>query len=96
MARKRALQVLNLGLSMQAAYAAPIIMMSQNRQATKDRLMAQLDYEINMKAAEEIKVLMDHLDAQDEMILHLLDQVQNQQVETRRLVEALEQRVPRA
>jgi uncharacterized membrane protein len=84
------------GLSMQAAYAAPIIVMSQNRQAAKDRLMAQHDYEINMKAEEEIKVLMDHLEAQDEMILHLLEQVENQQAETRRLVEALEQRAPRA
>jgi uncharacterized membrane protein len=60
---------LNLALSMQAAYAAPIIMMSQNRQAEKDRIMAQHDYEINMKAEEEIKFLMDHLEAQHEMIL---------------------------
>src|SRR5271155_5068022 len=39
--------LLNLALSFQAAYAAPIIMMSQNRQADKDRLMVEHDYQIN-------------------------------------------------
>ena len=42
--------LLNLVLSFQAAYAAPIIMMSQNRQATKDRLMAEQDYVIDTTA----------------------------------------------
>lgn len=78
--------LLNLGLSMQAAYAAPILMMSQNRLAVKDRLMAQQDYEINMKAEEEIKVLMHHLEGQHEMMLQLLQQLEEQQVHTRRLV----------
>ena len=41
---------LNLMLSMLAALQAPIIMMSQNRQASKDRLAAALDYEVNVKA----------------------------------------------
>jgi uncharacterized membrane protein len=41
--------LLNLTLSFQAAYAAPIIMMSQNRQSMKDRLMAEQDYLINTK-----------------------------------------------
>ena len=41
---------LNLLLSMLAALQAPIIMMSQNRQAEKDRLAAALDYEVNVKA----------------------------------------------
>jgi len=84
--------LLNLGLSLQAAYAAPIIMMSQNRQADKDRLMAQQDYEVNMKAEEEIKALMDHLEAQHEMILQILEQMEDQQRHTRRIVDALERR----
>jgi uncharacterized membrane protein len=46
--------LLNLALSFQAAYAAPIIMMSQNRQAEKDRLQSKNDYEINIKAEMEI------------------------------------------
>jgi uncharacterized membrane protein len=57
--------LMNLMLSMQAAYAAPIIMMSQNRQAARDRLEAHNDYLINLKAEEEIKVILDHLQAQD-------------------------------
>jgi uncharacterized membrane protein len=58
---------LNLLLSMLAALQAPIIMMSQNRQAAKDRLAAALDYEVNLKSETEIAVLndkMDHLQAQ--------------------------------
>lgn len=47
--------LLNLALSFQAAYAAPIIMMSQNRQAAKDRLAAEQDYLVNTMAEEEVK-----------------------------------------
>jgi uncharacterized membrane protein len=53
--------LLNLMLSFQAAYAAPIIMMSQNRQAAIDRIDAKHDYEVNMKAELEIELLQDHL-----------------------------------
>jgi uncharacterized membrane protein len=53
---------LNLILSMIAAIQAPIIMMSQNRQAAKDRIEAQLDYEVNLKAELEIMALHDKHD----------------------------------
>jgi uncharacterized membrane protein len=49
--------LLNLFLSMLAALQAPIIMMSQNRQDTKDRLRGELDYEVNRRAAAEIQGL---------------------------------------
>lgn len=49
--------LLNLGLSFQAAYAAPIIMMSQNRQADKDRMQTKNDYEVDLKAEMEIMQL---------------------------------------
>jgi uncharacterized membrane protein len=49
--------LLNLVLSFQAAYAAPIIMMSQNRQADKDRMQTKNDYEIDLKAEMEIMQL---------------------------------------
>ncbi|HMG34857.1 MAG TPA: DUF1003 domain-containing protein [Blastocatellia bacterium] len=49
--------LLNLALSFQAAYAAPIIMMSQNRQAEKDRLQSKNDYEVNLRAEMEIMQL---------------------------------------
>ncbi len=61
--------LLNLVLSFQAAYTGPVVMMSQNRQSDKDRLMAEQDFEVNRRAEEEIKVLMEHLAHQDE-ILH--------------------------
>ena len=53
---------LNLILSMLAAVQAPVIMMSQNRQAEKDRLAAAHDYEVNLKAEIEIMRLHEKLD----------------------------------
>ena len=54
--------LLNLFLSMLAAIQAPIILMSQNRQAQKDRAGAEHDYEVNLKAELEIMLLHDKLD----------------------------------
>ena len=53
--------LLNLLFSTQAAYAAPIIMMSQNRDATRDRVHAEEDYETNRKAKAEIEELQKRL-----------------------------------
>ncbi len=70
---------LNLMLSMVAALQAPVIMMSQNRQSTKDRQMAAHDYEINLKAEIEILALHEKVDSmrQDQM-MKLLTQQQAQ------------------
>jgi uncharacterized membrane protein len=57
--------LMNLVLSTQAAYAAPIIMMSQNRQAARDRLEAHVDFEVNRKAEIEVAAVLEHLAAQD-------------------------------
>lgn len=54
---------LNLMLSMIAALQAPIILMSQNRQAARDRIAAALDYEVNLKAELEIMALQEKLEA---------------------------------
>lgn len=53
---------LNLLLSMLAAVQAPVIMMSQNRQAAKDRLAAALDYEVNLKSEVAIAELHAKID----------------------------------
>ena len=53
---------LNLMLSMLAAIQAPIIMMSQNRQAAKDRMTARHDYEVNLRAQLELSQLSHKLD----------------------------------
>lgn len=54
--------LLNLFLSMLAAIQAPIILMSQNRQSEKDRLHAEHDYEVNLKAELEIMMLHEKID----------------------------------
>ena len=53
--------LLNLIFSTQAAYAAPIIMMAQNRQSEGDRLQAQADYDTNVEAKLEIESLQKQL-----------------------------------
>ena len=53
--------LLNLLFSTQAAYAAPIIMMSQNRQSERDREQALADYQTNVESKKEIEALQLHL-----------------------------------
>lgn len=68
--------LLNLLLSFQAAYTAPAIMMSQNRQSELDRRHAQTDYEINVKAELEIELLHDKIDIlKDQELLNLTQAV---------------------
>lgn len=69
--------LLNLFLSLLASIQAPVILMSQNRQAAKDRLAAAHDYEVNLKAEIEIMALHEKLDeirAKDiaELLQHLV------------------------
>ena len=66
--------LLNLLLSFQAAYTAPAIMMSQNRQSELDRKHAENDYEINVKAELEIELLHDKIDLMKEQELLALTQ----------------------
>lgn len=69
--------LLNLALSFQAAYAAPVIMMSQNRQQDIDRREAASDYRINVKAELEIELLHDKIDAlREREVLALTQAVQ--------------------
>ncbi len=60
--------LLNLFLSMLAAVQAPVIMMSQNRQDTKDRLRGELDFDVNRRAESEIQGLARKLNLLDEKI----------------------------
>ena len=63
--------LMNLVLSLQAAYTAPMIMMSQNRKADRDRIEAHVDYEVNLKAETEIRVIMENLEAQNVAIAEI-------------------------
>ena len=65
--------LLNLILSMLAAVQAPVIMMSQNRQDTKDRLRSELDYEVNRRAEMGIQSLSRKLN----MIVDKIDDVED-------------------
>jgi uncharacterized membrane protein len=72
---------MNLLLSCQAAYAAPVIMMSQNRQSEKDRLTAQNDYQTDMKGEIEVRNIMEHLDHQDTLIFQIIKRLEAQHEE---------------
>tara|TARA_R110002124_G_scaffold36451_13_gene117426 strand:- start:3348 stop:3947 length:600 start_codon:yes stop_codon:yes gene_type:complete len=79
---------LNLVLSMLAAVQAPVIMMSQNRQAAKDRLVTSHDYECNLKAEIEIMALHDKIDQmRNDDLKQLIAQQQAQIALLTRLVE---------
>lgn len=73
--------LLNLFLSMLAAIQAPIIMMSQNRQADRDRVDAAHDYEVNLKAEFEICGLHEKLDSLREKQLNEVLAMQQKQIE---------------
>jgi len=67
--------LLNLALSFQAAYAAPIIMMSQNRASQLDRFSARADYQINQKAEAEVEEILTLLRAQMALMEGLREQL---------------------
>jgi len=73
--------LLNLLFSTQAAYAAPIIMMSQNRQSERDRVQAQSDYQTNVDAKLEIEALAIRLDKIEteklDKIIKMLEEMEN-------------------
>ncbi|MBC7918806.1 MAG: DUF1003 domain-containing protein [Rhodoferax sp.] len=83
--------LLNLLLSFQAAYTAPAIMMSQNRQSELDRRHAETDYEINVKAELEIELLHEKIDLLKERELSALTEAVREL--TQRL-EKLDTRLP--
>jgi uncharacterized membrane protein len=82
--------LLNLALSFQAAYAAPIIMMSQNRQAAKDRLEAEMDFQTNVKAEMLIEEIHGNMDELRVAKWNSLLQIQQQQLD---LLQALLKRL---
>ena len=69
--------LLNLFLSMLAAIQAPVIMMSQNRQDTKDRLRGELDYDVNRRAESEIQGLARKLNVLDDKLSDIHSHLHN-------------------
>jgi uncharacterized membrane protein len=88
--------LLNLVLSCVASLQAPVIMMSQNRQAARDRIEARHDYEVNMKAEMEIMALHGKVDELRDAQWRELVALQNQQIELlKEIRSAVKRRQPR-
>lgn len=81
---------LNLILSMLAAIQAPILMMSQNRQAARDRMTMVRDLEVNLKADAAIEQLHKRLEQQHWQILRDMEKLQKQQEQTQHLLAGLQ------
>jgi len=92
--------LLNLVLLFQAAYTAPIIIMSQNRQADIDRKSAKRDYEVNMKAELEIELLHDKFDRFEKLCaqeaVNIVKATQNQKEQLERLEALLTEQADRS
>ena len=73
--------LVDIGYSHLLVLMAPVIMMSQNRQAAKDRLMAESDYHCNIKGEEETRHIMEHLDHQDVVLFQLVKRIEEQHTE---------------
>ena len=81
---------LNFILSLEAAIWVSLVLMSLNRQADRDRLRAQHDYELDVKAEEELKALMNHLMHQDEILLQIVNRLDRADREMKRLARRLD------
>jgi uncharacterized membrane protein len=81
--------LLNLVFSTQAAYASPLILMAQNRQAARDRLTAEHAYQINIKNEEETRQLIEHLGQQDDELLKQTEILHGQNEELMRQTKML-------
>jgi uncharacterized membrane protein len=85
----------NLVLSFQAAYAAPIIMMSQNRQSAKDREKAEADYAVNTRAVRDVAAVHARLDELAGLQWATLVDMQQRQLELLSRIETLTREVHR-
>ena len=84
---------LNFILSLEAAIWVSVVLMAVNRLADRDRLRAQHEYELNVKAEEELKALMNHLMHQDEILLQIVNRLDRGDRELKRLARHLEQAI---
>ena len=83
-------QFLNFIISVEAAVWVSLVLMAFNRQSDRDRLRAQHEYELDVKAEEELKALMNHLMHQDEILLQIVNRLDRGDREMKRLARLLE------
>jgi uncharacterized membrane protein len=82
--------LLNFVFSLEAVLWASLVLMALNRMYDRDRLRAQHDYELDVKAEEELKALMNHLMHQDEILLQIVNRLDRADREMKRLVRTIE------
>ncbi len=83
-------QLLNLVLSLEAVLWCSVVLMAMNRLADRERLRAQHEYELDVKEEEEVRSLMHHLMAQDEILLQIVGRLDRGDRELKRLMHRLE------
>src|SRR5437899_10009086 len=81
---------LNFVFSLEAAIWVSVVLMTLNSMADRDRMRAQNEYELNVKAEEELKALMNHLMHQDEILLQIVNRLDRGDREMKRLARRLE------
>ena len=81
---------LNFVFSIEAAIWVSVVLMALNKIADRDRIRAQNDYEVNVKAEEEVKALMNHLMHQDEILLQIVNRLDRADREMKRLARRLD------
>jgi len=84
-------QFLNFVLSLEAAIWASIVLMALNAQASRDRIRARNEFELNVKAEEELKSLMNHLMHQDEILLQIVNRLDREDRELKRLARRVDE-----
>ena len=82
---------LNFVFSLEAAIWVSVVLMTLNSMADRDRMRAQNEYELNVKAEEELKALMNHLMHQDEILLQIVNRLDRGDREMKRLARRMEQ-----
>src|SRR3989442_5789705 len=82
---------LNFVFSLEAAIWVSVVLMTLNSMADRDRMRAQNEYELNVKAEEELKALMNHLMHQDEILLQIVNRLDRGDREMKRLACRIEQ-----
>jgi uncharacterized membrane protein len=84
---------LNFVISLEAAIWVSVALMALNRIADRDRLRSQQEYELDVKAEEELKALMNHLMHQDEILLQIVNRLDRGDLEMKRVARRLEEMI---
>jgi uncharacterized membrane protein len=81
--------LLNLIVTIEIALALPLVLMALNRQADRERLTAEQHFQEGVKAEEELKAVMKHLEIQDEVMLQLVQRLDRTDRQLRRITRRL-------